>query len=214
MPLWDMFLDNSDRGTHKWAHYFPIYEQHFSRFVNRPVTLFEIGCGKGGSLQMWKKYLGPLAVIVGLDIKPTTKTFEEHQIAVRIGNQSDTEFLGAVVQEFGSPDIVIDDGSHMMNDVLASFRMLYPLTDRNGVYVVEDTHTSYLEKYGGGLRREGTFIEFCKPLIDQLNGEHAQDELSPTDFASSTLSMHFHDSVVVFEKGRHRRKSALKTGNH
>lgn len=52
MPLWDMFLDNSDRGTHKWAHYFPIYEQHFSRFVNRPVTLFEIGCGKGGSLQM------------------------------------------------------------------------------------------------------------------------------------------------------------------
>jgi tRNA G46 methylase TrmB len=52
MTLWQMFLNHRGRIVHKWTHYFPIYERHFDRFVNRPMTFIEIGCGEGGSLQM------------------------------------------------------------------------------------------------------------------------------------------------------------------
>src|SRR3954453_2454752 len=116
MSLWTQALNHRGRPLHKWTHYFPAYERHFARFVNRPVTFVEIGAGRGGSLQMWKQYLGPFAQIVGLDIRPECKDFEGDQIAVRIGDQADTAFLADVVEEFGLPDVVLDDGSHLMED--------------------------------------------------------------------------------------------------
>ena len=206
MTLWATVTDHTGRPIHKWDHYFPIYERHFSRFVNRPALLVEIGCGEGGSLQMWRKYLGPLARIVGVDVREDCKAFEQDPVFVRIGSQSDPAFWSRLLQEFGPPDIVVDDGSHTMGDQIASFRYLYRVMDRHGVYLVEDTHTSYWDEYGGGLRREGSLIEFCKSLIDELNADHARGALEPTPFTRQTLSMHFYDSVVAFEKGPGTRK--------
>ena len=212
MSFWSDFLTNDARLIHKWKHYFPIYEHHFGRFVNRDVVLIEIGCGEGGSLQMWKRFLGPHARIIGIDVNPDATAFAEDQIEIRIGNQSDTQFLGAVVKEFGSPDVILDDGSHIMSDVAASFAALYPLVSRNGVYLVEDLHTAYWNEYEGGLRRIGSFIELSKELIDALNADHSRGALAPSEFTRSTLSMHFYDSVVVFEKGRHTVKHAPQIG--
>jgi SAM-dependent methyltransferase len=212
MSLWQDFLTNDQRPVHKWKHYFPVYERHFGRFVNSDVVLIEIGCGEGGSLQMWKRYLGPHARIVGIDINPDCAAFAEDQIDIRIGDQSDAQFLAEIVDEFGAPDIVLDDGSHVMSHVNASFTALYPKLSRNGVYLVEDLHTAYWAEYEGGLKREGSFIERCKHLIDELNADHARDALAPTDFTHATLSMHFYDSIVVFEKGRHTSKHAPMIG--
>jgi len=212
MTLWSDFLTNDKRLIHKWKHYFPIYERHFKDFVYKPVTFIEIGCGGGGSLQMWKRYFGPHARIVGIDINPVAKGYEEDQIEVRIGDQSDEKFLQTVVDEFGSPDIVLDDGSHVMKHIIASFQFLYPHTAKNGVYMVEDLHTAYWEDYGGGLRLPSTFMELSKNLIDELNADHTNGALPPTEFTKSTLSMHFYDSVAVFERGAHTRKWAPEMG--
>jgi SAM-dependent methyltransferase len=89
MSLWSEFLTNQQRPIHKWIHYFPIYERHLDAFRNRSATILEIGCGRGGSLQKWKRWLGPLVTVVGLDIDPECRTFEEDQIQVRIGDQKD-----------------------------------------------------------------------------------------------------------------------------
>jgi hypothetical protein len=43
MSLWAEFLTNDRRVIHKWTHYFPIYEHHFARYVNRPMVFLEIG---------------------------------------------------------------------------------------------------------------------------------------------------------------------------
>lgn len=210
--LWADFLTNRGRLIHKCAHYFPIYEEHLTRFVNRPVLLVEIGVARGGSLQMWKRFLGPLATIVGIDINPGCRAVEEDQIHVRIGSQADTGFLGDVLAEFGVPDIVIDDGSHIMNDVNTTFAFLYSRIAAHGVYLVEDLQTAYWDRYGGGVKREGTFIEHCKDLIDQLNAYNTEGVLAPTDFTRTTTSMHIYDAVVVFEKGKHAPYRAVKTG--
>lgn len=212
MNLWADFLTNDGRLIHKWKHYFPIYERHFRDFVYEPVTMLEIGCGLGGSLQMWKRYFGPHATIVGIDIVPECKTYEEDQIEVRIGPQQDTDFLQALIDEFGPPDIVLDDGSHMMSHMVKTFEYLYPRISRNGVYMVEDLHTAYWEEYEGGFRRLGTFIERCKPLLDELNADHTRGVLPPTEFTKNTLAMHFYDSVAVFERGTYTRKWAPRIG--
>ena len=200
--LWSQFLTHGGRLCHKWCHYFPIYERHFARFVNTDLFILEIGCGEGGSLQMWKRYFGPLARIVGVDVRPECAAFEEDQISIRIGDQSDPAFLAKILEEFGQPDIVIDDGSHIQAHVMASFVNLYFAT--RSVYLVEDLHTAYWAEFGGVPG--GSFIDVCKGLIDKLNAHHARPP-APDAFTDSTLSMHFYDSVCVFEKGRNHLRS-------
>ena len=209
--LWSLFQNNDGNIIHKWTHYFPAYEEHFSRFKNRPAVLVEIGVFKGGSLELWKKFLGPRVQVVGIDIEDKSE-YEQDQIAIRQGDQSDPVFLQSVIDEFGPPDIIIDDGSHQMEHVTASFEFFYPRMSPTGVYFVEDMHTAYWPEYGGGLRKADTFIEKSKHLIDELNADHARGALAPTDFTRSTLSIHFFDSCVIFEKGRHLPKHDLMIG--
>ena len=203
--LYHDFLTNDEKLIHKWLHYFPIYERYLKKYVNQSVVFMEIGCGEGGSLQMWKRYLGPFARIVGIDINPACKDYEEGQIKVYIGDQSNEEFLASVVNDLAkdglSLDVVIDDGSHMMSHVCASFDFLYDRLSKNGTYIVEDLHTAYWPEYGGGINAPGTFIEYCKPKIDALNAHHIR-EGADHSFADTTFSMAFYDSVAVFEKAQ------------
>lgn len=212
MDLWTDFLTNEGEVIHKWIHYFPIYERYFAPWRNRAVTFLEIGVSRGGSLKMWRRALGPLATIVGIDIDPKCRRHEAAGISVRIGDQSDTAFLAAVVEEFGAPDIVLDDGSHRMAHLRASFDFLYPKLPKNGVYVVEDLHTAYWPKFGGGLGEPASFIEHAKSLVDQLNADHTRGAVTPDAFTRETLSIAFFDSVVVFEKGAVPRKEAPAIG--
>ena len=212
MTLTRYFMMNTSRPIHKNVHYFPIYERHFAHYVNRPVVMFEIGTGQGGSAQMWKHYFGAFARIVSLDIRPEAAQYEDEQIKVRIGSQADPTFLAQVIEEFGPPDIVVDDGSHVMDDILGTFQFLYQRMSASGTYLVEDLHTAYWDEFGGGLRRKGTFIERCKDFIDELNADHTRGALPPTAMTASTLSMHFYDSIVVFERGRYVDKRSIVTG--
>lgn len=207
--LFELFMQHTGHPIFKWKHYLPAYERHFIRFQSQSILLIELGVGLGGSLQLWKKFFGPHAVIVGIDINQDLKQFEEDQIHIRIGSQSDTGFLKNVIDEFGLPDVVIDDGSHIMNDVNASFDFLYPLIVKNGVYCVEDLHTAYWEDYGGGYKKSSTFIERSKLFIDSLNAHHARGQFTKDAFTDTTLSMHVYDSMVFFEKGLHGTRECV-----
>ena len=195
--MYEAFLTNEQRPMNKWLHYFPIYERYFAPYKNKSLTIFEIGVSKGGSLQFWKRYFGPFATIVGIDIDPKCKDFEEPQINVRIGDQSDLVFLQSLIDEFGAPDIVLDDGSHIMEHVNATLEFFYTRIKDDGIYMIEDAHTSYWSKYGGGLRRPDTIIEKSKNYIDGLNAYYCG---LPKEFADSTFSIAFYDSIIVFEK--------------
>lgn len=212
MSLWSLFYANEGKAVFKWTHYLPVYDRHFSRYVNRPLNVLEIGCLHGGSLQMWKRYFGPHANIVAIDINPDAKAHEEDQISVRIGDQSDERFLLKLVEEFGPFDIVIDDGSHICEHQIKSFNILYPYVKDDGIYVVEDLHTNYWPEYGGGLKKDMTFIELAKTLIDDLNAYHTREAVEVTEFTNSTYSMNFYDSMIVFEKGRLLRRHDLIIG--
>jgi hypothetical protein len=68
--------------------------------------------------------------------------------------------------------------------------------------MVEDLHTAYWDEYGGGIQRPGSFIELTKGLIDELNAGWTRGKLAPSDFTRTTQSIHFYDSMIVFERGK------------
>lgn len=80
------YFGESHRLINKWLHYFEIYERLFSKYRGKKIKMLEIGVFKGGSLQMWKDYFGKDATIVGVDINPECKSFEEDGIHVEIGS--------------------------------------------------------------------------------------------------------------------------------
>jgi cyclopropane fatty-acyl-phospholipid synthase-like methyltransferase len=206
------FLNNGGKRLHKWLHYFDIYERHFHRFRSRPITMLEIGVHGGGSLAMWKAYFHADSRIVGIDINPECAKHAGEGIEVRIGSQDDAGFLTSVADEFGPFDVILDDGSHVNSHVITTFETLYSRVTPDGVFMVEDMHTSYWPKWGGGLRTPGTFIEYAKDRIDELNAPHTNGELPIGDFTKSTDSMSFYDSIVVFEKRPQGHRQHVKTG--
>jgi hypothetical protein len=212
MTLFGDYLREDHRRIHKWHQYFPAYEAHFERFRNRHITVFEIGVGEGGSLELWRSYFGPFANLIGIDIYPRCKQLEGGQIHIRIGSQADLDFLGGVVAEFGPPDIVIDDGSHLQHHVIRTFDFLYPLVAKNGVYLVEDLHASYWPNHGGGLKRPGSFIDFAKGYVDKMHADYIEGTSIGTPAGDRTASIHFYDSLAVFEVGEARRMTAGMTG--
>lgn len=210
--MWHDFLTNQERPIHKWTHYFPVYEDLFKRYQNRTCTILEIGCDKGGSLQLWKRYLGPYAQIVGVDINPECKNSEEEQIQIEIGSQSDPEVLELIIQRYAPFDIIIDDGSHIMSDIATTFRHLFQHVSLDGLYIVEDLHTAYWTSFEGGLGQENSFIEFSKKVIDAIHLEyiHTTQEWDPflLEVAKYTRTLRFTDSMIIYEKGRAIRKHA------
>ena len=195
------FVNNDKRLIYKWMHYFDIYDRHFNKFRNREIVLLEIGVFQGGSLQMWKDYFGDKARIYGIDINPRCKEFEEENVQILIGSQSDRTFLRQVRSTIPPVDILIDDGGHTMKQQIVTFEELFGHVKNDGVYLCEDTHTSYWVNYGGGYKRRGTFMEYTKNFIDEINAYHStQKRHRVTDFTKTVNSIHFHDSMVIIEK--------------
>ena len=213
-PLRRYFRQHEGRQINKWVHYFEIYHRHFARFRDEPATILEFGVNQGGSLQMWQDYFHDDSRIIGVDIDERCRQFAEGNVQIEIGDQEDRTFLQSLVDRHGPFDVVIEDGGHHMGQQLATFDVIYPAMSDDGCFLIEDLHTSYWEGFQGGYRRPGTFMERAKELTDQLNAWHSRTEdFQVDDFTRSTRSMHFYDSVVVFERGVVEKPFSRRRGN-
>lgn len=197
MKLSNVFYEHTGRNSGKWKHYFDYYDRHLERFIGKQFTLLEIGTCYGGSLQIWKKYFGSNVKIIGIDIDPRTK-FEEPQIYTEVGSQSDPEFLATILNRYGTPDVIIDDGSHIQNDVMSSFINLYPRLNDGGVYVIEDTHTSLWSGYNGGIKNPNNFIEIASRFAMDVNREFAEEHYVTS--IPDLKEICFYNSMIFIEK--------------
>lgn len=185
----------------KWPHYFRIYDRYLARYRDTPARVLEVGVYRGGGLDLLRDYLGPEPRLVGIDVDPVAVEVASTRHTVELGDQTDAEFLARVVAQHGPFDVVIDDGGHTMEQQLTTARALLPQMPADSVYIVEDTHTSYWPEYGGGRCAPGTFLEWVKDLVDEVNAYHWSAD-AVDSFGVSIDAVHVHDSVVVLDIGR------------
>ena len=181
--------------AYKSDHFFPIYRKHFSKFKD-PIKFLEIGVAEGSSLAMWSHYFHPNSTIVGIDINPNCGNPELTNVHVRIGDQKDKNFLKELVKEFGTFDIVLDDGSHNSKDILETFHYLYPRISSTGCYLVEDTHKTYID----GLDNPKSFMNYVKNLLDQMSANSPSTPLPSGYFDNSTFCISCYYGIVAFNK--------------
>lgn len=204
LPRLAVACDTDKWGIHKYAIH---YQRHLGHLKNRTFNLIEIGVGghdapdKGGaSLRMWKAFF-PKANIYGIDIFDKS-ALQEPRIRIFRGSQADPEFLRGVVAKIGGVHVVIDDGSHVNEHVLASFQTLFPLLADGGIYAIEDLCTAYWREFGGSDDPDapGTSIAMLKGLIAGLNWEEFRVR-QPGPFDRQIVALSFYHNLALIQKG-------------
>jgi len=83
--------------TVKLNNYFQIYTDLFQHLIDSQCTFIEVGVLSGGSLFMWRKWLGNKARIIGIDLNPDALKWREFGFEVYIGDQGDPLFWQTIL---------------------------------------------------------------------------------------------------------------------
>jgi|GEM_PF-2187647 len=217
----ELFVRHDGYISSKWGHYCFVYQELFARFLaeKRPITLLEIGVQNGGSLQLWQKFLPEGSQIYGIDVDPLCRKLEfAENIQVFTGNANSQDFWKSNLQDV-TFDAIIDDGSHLCDEVTATFDLLFDKKlNLGGIYLVEDLHTSYSWAYNGGFRERGSSVEYFKGLIDAINANHYEKPLFLSSARHKRMlelnrqikKVTFYDSICSIEKYSARTENAFE----
>jgi len=202
-------------GDKKYGHdYIPIYENHFKHLRNKKLKLLEIGVGGyedkhsgGESLRMWAHFFKKSS-IYGLDINEKDLNVP-HNVTILKGDQSNSNEIERIARTKGMFDIIIDDGSHKPKDVIKTFEVLFKHLNEKGIYVIEDTQTSYWPDFGGTLKdTDSRATKYFKDKTDGLNhSEYLIKNYEPSNFDKFITSIHFYHNIIFVKKGRNNNKS-------
>ncbi len=186
--------------------YFPAYAELFSKYRKKNCTFIETGVLGGGSLFMWRNWLGPKARIIGIDLNPEANKWKDHGFEIFIGDQGDPNFWMETLPQIGQFDVLLDDGGHQ------SFQQIVTLTEaikhatKNCIVAIEDTHTSFMSDFKS--HGENSFLNYAKDATDLITIKGAKiypKRLSqPTnieiiDLFKKTHSIQFFNSLVAFK---------------
>jgi len=190
-------LHNAKTGkfSDKWESYLVHYDRLFTPFRNQSISIAEIGVQNGGSLETWAEYFPKAQRIVGVDIddRCAELRFDDPRIELHIQDGK--------VPVAGEYDIVIEDGSHTAEDIVAQFKAWFPLVKTGGIYICEDLHTMWM----GGHYNTGA-QHFFAGLIEDVNREFSNN-------GYDIASMEFRNSLVIIHKGPAQLGERLMRGS-
>lgn len=213
------------RGTDKWGvhRYAKHYAYHLEYLRHQPFKLLEIGVGGyadplagGSSLRAWKDYFTK-AQISGLDFFDK-KALEEDRIKIYKGSQADPVTIAEIISNNRDGfDVIIDDGSHQNEHVIATLQMLWQYVKNDGWYIIEDLQTSYWPYFGGSLSERNsphTSMGFLKSLVDCLNWQEIhQPTYAPSNFDNTLVGIHFYHNMTFLRKGINNEGSNFLENN-
>ena len=128
------------RNGHGFSQF---YEQHFEHLKDKEIKILEIGSFSGASAAAFAKYFTK-SEIYCFDINISNFIYSSKKIKVfclDINNKKSLKNIFEILKIKESQkffDIIIDDGSHYLSDILFSFKTFFQYIKKNGIYVIED----------------------------------------------------------------------------
>lgn len=150
----------------KISTYFPAYAEMFSHLRGTRCTFIETGVLDGGSLFMWRMWLGSNARIIGIDMNPDAKKWQEAGFEIYIGDQGDPAVLRSAFSAIGPFDALLDDGGHQSFQQAVTLNEALRHATTSCVIAIEDTATSYMKDYAA--HGDYSFLELAKRGTDML----------------------------------------------
>lgn len=145
---------------------------------------------------MWRKFLGKNARIIGIDMNPEAKTWQDHGFEIFIGDQTNEIFLNETLKKIGKFDIFIDDGGHTNVQQAITLKSLINYIYFDTLLIFEDTHASYQAEFGNPSRF--SFSNLSKKLIDIIHNNDKRTQFAK-DTYNKVFSIEYFDSIIAFK---------------
>lgn len=153
---------NTDKAyCHKFCDF---YEQNLNKNISK---LWEIGILDGASLQMWSEYY-PNAQIIGFDIEDKSLLKLNNNITIKQLDQGNKEQLKKLANENNNIDIIIDDGSHIIEHQIMTFEILFSSLKSNGQFIIEDLHTSTNLWHDYNFKNNKGTLQYLNDIIQNI----------------------------------------------
>ncbi len=143
----------------------------------------------GGSLALWRAYLGDDCVVHGVDVEPACRRYASDGVQIHIGDQADEAFWADLLRDVPDLDIVIDDGGHLAHQQIATLNAVLDRL-RPGVYICEDLlgEANEFHRYLHGLTLNLHVVD--KPVAEGF---------AATAFQRRVDSVHLYPYLAVIE---------------
>lgn len=221
-PLDQLALKYGTDKSSQSHNYTKLYDKYFSSMRGEPICFLEIGILNGSSAHMWEDYFEN-ASLYFIDIDDKSVNSAQRALSSRSHcykvDQSNAEALLRFAQHTKANfDIILDDGGHTMQQQIISFKTLFPFLKENGVYIIEDLHTSFWKNWGGSGSQTNpkadntTTIGYLKELLTDINIIGGYTGCADTDKCPISLknnltylqqhisSIHFYNSICFIFK--------------
>jgi len=141
--LEELFVHYGTDKSNKGHGYTKFYEKHLDKYIDKPINILEIGSFSGASAASFTKYF-KYSKTYCLDVNISNFKYASKYILVHgldISNKKSIDhFLNKnkISKECTFFDIIIDDGSHKLSDILVGLNFFLKFVKPNGYYIIED----------------------------------------------------------------------------
>lgn len=148
------YLGNSKKLAHGYTKF---YTKNLDHLKNKKINILEIGSYAGSSAVAFKKYF-KYSKIYCFDVNISNFKYYSKDIKVfgiDIGDKKKTEKIlkkKIIQKNFEFFDIIIDDGSHNLSDMIISFNYLFKYLRKRGFYIIEDFKFPNYFKYNKNIK--------------------------------------------------------------
>ena len=169
------FNFNSDKGSHWFwknkkldAHnYSEFYEKYFSSLKKKKINFLEIGSHEGKGVASFFFYF-PFSRIIGANINPFQMKFSSKRITELYIDVSSKKILNNFANHLNEKqDIILDDASHNIRDILITLSSMFKKLKSGGIYVIEDIEQFKIFNELNPYLNESSPMEILKKIKDK-----------------------------------------------
>lgn len=180
LSLDNLFINfNCDKGSYFFygkekifSHNYSIFYKKYLNFLkDKKFKLLELGSHEGKSLASFYFYY-PRAIMIGANINPFQMKYQSKRITELFVDVSSEESLTSLSNHLDNElDVIIDDASHNLRDIIIAFSIFFKKLKKGGIYIIEDINQFEVFKNLNPYVNELTPLEILKSIQEKKDFE-------------------------------------------
>ena len=200
--------DKSNIFRHTGGHghgYSKYYNKYLKDLKNKKLRILEIGSYAGASAAAFKKFFINSKIFC-FDVNISNFTYSSKDIKVYgidIKNFKKVEkTLKKIVTQNNNElfDLIIDDGSHNLSDILNTFKNLFKYLNKKGFYIIEDYMFPNFYEYNRDVK---------DIFVDKMISYLLKKKYFKSNIINKNDQIYFHKNI----KRIYRERGRLKDSN-
>lgn len=152
--------------THNYSIF---YEKYLSHLKKKEINILEIGSHEGRGIASFYFFF-PNSKIIGANINPFQMQFKSNRITelfIDVSCKKIIKNLSNHIQD--DQDIIIDDASHNLKDMLITLSVLFKKLKSGGLYILEDMDQFHVFKELNPYKNELTPKQILNSIRNNKN---------------------------------------------